>query len=313
MGATDFDCLLLPLLDDWTIQQDHRKQGQFWGNSGNLRACVNPYSVTLSGSLPEWFLSDNLQTINRQQTKQAIEKLSDSLSLPMARARVKRIDTAANLTMKFPLDVYFGRLGELSKFEKVPLPNGWRYSQHRRQLEFYDKIAEMKRKRKAIPGLFKDRYIMRFEYRYLYDLPHLLKLSEIRGETLYNDTFYQSLIQRWKEGYFSIEKATQNNNRPMPTENKFKTPNDLLMFLSYERLQEPGSEARAIQLIKDYQQKGDLSKMQAKRMRDTLSKIKEGAGIQNAGEDDILKEMDESINAAAVLNGSGGANRKGRK
>ncbi|MDZ7936354.1 MAG: phage/plasmid replication protein [Emticicia sp.] len=55
----------------------------------------------MKGSLSKWFLGDNIQTLTRGDMKRATEKLSDTLHLPMSKAKVGRIDLAKNLLMKF--------------------------------------------------------------------------------------------------------------------------------------------------------------------------------------------------------------------
>ena len=307
-GATDFDRLLLPLLE--CITQDSKVGGRYWGNLGSIRIRVDPYSMKVSGSFPKWYLGDNLQTISRRQTKEAISALSDTLSLPMNRAKVVRFDTAANLVMKHPLDLYFARLGELCRYKRIPLPSGVEYRQHRRELSFYDKIAEMKTKRETIPDLYRYQHIIRYEARYLHDLPGLLKLPEIRGETLYNDTFYQAMVQRWKSGYNAIQK-TIPNNESKPMKDRIKTPKDLEKYLAYKGLQNTG-EAEIRGLIKELQNTKSIDKMQAQRMRTKLDEIKAGVELcDNSKGDELLTELDEAINAAAVINGIGGANKKG--
>ncbi len=307
-GADDLHRLVLPKLDRW--DRDYKVPGKYNGSLGNLSVWVTPYWVNIQGSLPKWYLGDNLQTINRQQTKFAIEKLSDYFSLPMDKARLTRIDTAANLTMKYPLDVYFGRFGELIWFKKVPLPNGWSYRQQNRQLEFYDKIAEMKIMKVFIPPIYQDRHILRYEYRYLHKLRRSLNVTDLRGKTLYNDTFYQMLVKRWETGYFAIEKTILNiNDTPMD----FETPAKMLEIGFRMLLQEPGKESAFIQSIQECQKMGKLNKMQAKRLRDQIRKVKEDAGSPADRGDEVLIEMDESIRAAAMLNGAGGANRKGKQ
>ena len=73
------------------------------GSLGNLKISCNEYQVKVKdGSLCKWYLGDNLQTMNRKDTKMAIEKLSDLLHIPMNKAMVTRIDVSQNFIMKHP-------------------------------------------------------------------------------------------------------------------------------------------------------------------------------------------------------------------
>jgi hypothetical protein len=115
----------------------------YCGALGNLKVSVSNMGVSIKdGSICKWFLGDNLQTMGRGDTQRAIEKLSDTLHLPVERAKVTRIDIAQNLMMRYPVDVYLHHLGELKSSTRLLEPNGLYYSQRMGRLAFYDKVKE---------------------------------------------------------------------------------------------------------------------------------------------------------------------------
>ncbi|MEG1800526.1 MAG: phage/plasmid replication protein, partial [Oscillospiraceae bacterium] len=86
---------------------------------------LNGYKISVSergvnikdGSLCKYHLGDNFQTLGRGDTERAIERLSDTLHLPVSEAKVTRLDVAQNFIMNHPPMVYMNHLGEL-KYSK---------------------------------------------------------------------------------------------------------------------------------------------------------------------------------------------------
>jgi len=114
--------------------------------------------------------------------------------------------------MKHPVKAYFKYLGESGHYQRSPQTNGLYYNLETqiRQLIFYDKLKEQKRKRFNIPDEFKNKHILRFEVRWLKDLCGQFNLPEITAEMLYDGEFYNTLVDRWQQEYFNIQKI---NNR----------------------------------------------------------------------------------------------------
>src|SRR5690625_7853433 len=59
----------------------HEKGNELYysGALNNLRVYVSERGVSIQGSLSKYHLSDNMQTLRRQDTEQAIQRLSDDL------------------------------------------------------------------------------------------------------------------------------------------------------------------------------------------------------------------------------------------
>ena len=65
------------------------------GSLNGLKISLNRYQMKIrDGSLCKWYLGDNLQTMGRGDTQRAIEKLSDTLHVPMSKATITRLDIA---------------------------------------------------------------------------------------------------------------------------------------------------------------------------------------------------------------------------
>jgi hypothetical protein len=192
----------------------------YCGALGNLKVSVSNMGVSIKdGSICKWFLGDNLQTMGRGDTQRAIEKLSDTLHLPVERAKVTRIDVAQNLMVRYPVDVYLHHLGELKSSTRLVEPNGIYYSQRLGRLCFYDKVKEARNHKEPIPELYKHGHCLRYEQRYTSRLPNQLGVPEVTASLLYDEAFYSMILQRWKDTYFAINKIndTQINISAMKT------------------------------------------------------------------------------------------------
>ncbi len=94
----------------------------------------------------KYYFVTNLLTLRIEDTKRTIEKLSDSLHLPFHLANVTRIDFGTNLIMEHELEIYFPYLGQLRYYKKLEHDNGLYLRNSKRELVFYDKTKEQKRK-----------------------------------------------------------------------------------------------------------------------------------------------------------------------
>ena len=114
---------ITPILNSYS---EHNFNGRYvvMGNLGNLKVVVSDEKLKITGSLCKWYLGNNYKTLTRRDTQQAIEKLSDTLNLPMSDASVTRIDIADNIILRNPIDVYFNHLGLLRYFKRLEEPSG---------------------------------------------------------------------------------------------------------------------------------------------------------------------------------------------
>ena len=214
------------------------------------------------GSLCKWYLGDNFQTMGRGDTQRAIEKLSDTLHVPMSKATVTRLDIAQNFITKHPPEVYLSHLGILKYATRLQEPNGIYYSQTGGRLCFYDKNREQKSHREPIPELYEGRNVLRYEQRYTNRIASQFKVSEVTGAMLYDEAFYIGLLNRWKEAY-----------------------------------EQAGGQIQMIEQINEAQKRGELSKKQAFDLRQTINeacKIRDGLIVPN----EAIRELDKKVSEA---------------
>ena len=265
------------------------------GSLNGLKISLNRYQMKVKdGSLCKWFLGDNFQTMGRGDIKRAIEKLSDTLHLPMNRATVTRLDLAQNFITRYPPEVYLNHLGVLKYATRLQEPNGLYYSQTGGRLCFYDKNREQKNHREPIPELYKGRYVLRYEQRYTNRIASQLKVGEVTGELLYNEAFYIDLLNRWKNTY----KAIQKINDVSLNFQAMKTKQELYKMGVVSLIEQAGGQLQMIDQINEAQKRGDLSKKQAFDLRRAINeacKIKDGLTVPNEAIQELDKKVSEAV------------------
>ena len=265
----------------------------FTGDLNGYKVSINGYQVKVKDcSLCKWYLGDNFKEMTRGDTKQAIEKLSDLLHLPMYKAAVTRLDFALNIITQHPTDVYFGHLGTLNHYKRLVQPDGVYYCQNTEKFVLYDKVKEQRKAGVVIPDLYQNRNVLRIEQRYLNRIGDRLKTT-VKGETLYNETFYNSLLYRWRDTYNGITKINDVtlNFSVMKTK---KDMNRLALLALVERF---GGQVAFLALITEAQKRGELSKKQAYDLRTAVNEaMKTNERITEPNE--VITELDGKVKRA---------------
>ena len=262
------------------------------GNLNGLKITVSRSGVNVKGgSLCKWYLGDNFQSMGRGDVKRAIEKLSDTLHLPIERASVTRLDIAQNIIVKHPTSVYYNHLGILAYAKRLEQPDGLYYSQKDGQLVFYDKVKEQKIKREPIPELYTDRNVLRYEQRFTSRVATQLNVAEVTGALLYDENFYIRLLNGWRDDYKSIQKLndTTLNFQAM------RTKQDLYKMGVLSLMERTGGQMEMFNQITEAQKRGELTSKQAYDLRQAVNdacSIRESISAPN----EAIQELDKKVN-----------------
>lgn len=260
------------------------------GNLDGLVVSVTKHSVCIKkGSVCKWFLGDNVKVMTRQDTRQAIEKLSNILHLPMDCARVTRMDIAQNIITKHPIEVYLNHLGVLWKAKRAPMDNGLYYYKGKITICFYDKIKELKARKESIPELYTGRNVLRYEQRYMGRLSSIFGI-DVTGATLYDEVFYIHVINKWLEMYEQIDKINNANFnlKAMTTITDFKNMGLLALIMQM------GGEVEFYNQINEARLRGELTSKQVHDIRNAIlkaNKFKDDLVIEN----DAIAELNSKI------------------
>src|ERR1039458_5825565 len=117
----------------------------FSGNLQNLRVRGSAGHVWLTGSLARFHQGSNLETLGRDATACAIERLSDELNQPMTNARVYRVDVAQTFAMERPPSDYWRSFLAPTRMMRIEVPDETlTFRNSLRSILLYDKRAEMR-------------------------------------------------------------------------------------------------------------------------------------------------------------------------
>lgn len=294
VGGVDFLAETTCYLDDVA---EHLFSGglvAITGKAGGLKISLNRYQVKVcDGSLCKWYLGNNYQTMGRRDTERAIERLSDTLHLPMSKAAVYRLDVAQNFIVKHPPEVYMSHLGMLKYATRLQNDGSVYYQRAGNVLCFYDKNREQKSKREAVPELYDGRNVLRYEQRFLKRLPYLFGVPEVTGAKLYDEAFYMTLLNRWRDSYREIQKI----NDITLNFQAMKTKQELYKMGLLSLIEQAGGQLEMIEQINEAQKRGDLTKKQAFDLRAAVKdacKVREGLTVPN----EAIKELDKKVSEA---------------
>jgi Phage replication protein CRI len=256
------------------------------GKLRNLDVWVHPWGVVTRGSLSKFHLGDNIQVLTRPGIERAIEHLSDSLGMKMAKADVQRVDFACNFQLSKPVSHYLSALGGCPRYERVGLRHGLLYRSTRRALFFYDKLHDVERHRWESPTAVGP-YLLRYEYRILGRVREQLRRSEVTASMLYGEGLFNELRDRWRNEYFAIDRS-----RRLRLGAQFNGVRQLSTFLAVKGLNGVGEEP-----VMSMIQRADLSSQQKWRMRDAVKTLAKAP--QFTEPDDCVLELDERVRQAA--------------
>lgn len=261
------------------------------GRLGGLKISLNEYQLKIKdGSLCKWFLGDNFQTMGRGDVQRAIEKLSDTLHLPVDKATVTRLDVAQNFICKHPPFVYLNHLGALRYATRLQEPSGLYYQQTGGRLCFYDKNKEQKSKREPIPPLYQNRNVLRYEQRYTQRLATQFNVVNVTGALLYDETFYIEVLKRWRDTYYNIKKI----NDVTLNFSQMKSKQQLYKMGVLSLVKQAGGELYFMEQIDEAQNSGELTRKQAYDLRQAVKeacKVESGLTVQN----EAIKELDRKV------------------
>lgn len=296
--GVDFINEITPYLNPEGVAfHDYNGQQVVTGKTGNLSVSISPYQVRVKdGSLCKWMLGDNYQVMGRADIKRAVERLSDTLHLPMDRAIITRLDVGLSIPVREPTANYFNHLGVLNYAQRLQQPHSLYYHLHRQaeRLCFYDKNREQRDHREPIPELYQDRNVLRYEQRYMARLPRLLGVPQVTGAMLYDEGFYISLLNRWREAYQAIRKVNYITLNFQAMRNK----QQLYKMGVLAMVERVGGEMEMIAHINEAQKRGDLTAKQAFDLRQAVKdacKVRDGLTAPTEAITELDKKIAEAI------------------
>jgi len=279
---------ILPYLSEITERQNEKKGYSCTGKIMDYTASVFDSGISLKGSLAKSHFGDNLHTLTRRDTMQAIEELNDCLHIDINRAKVTRLDVSTIIPTKCPPSDYYIHLGNKPYFDRLQsTPDTLYYNNHQRQIIFYDKTKEAMTKGVQIPEILQNSNLFRYELRYTNRLNKQLN-TDLTARKLYNTDFYRFIIQSWHNEFKTIQKL---KNQCFMIGN-INTPKEAETALFAALLQEKGqviineylARLKAENVFKERQRYSEL-----KRKLNTILQAPKGE------QSDLIKELETAI------------------
>lgn len=182
--------------------------GDFFG----LGVRVSENSISFNGSIHKFIKGNNIEPLTRQEIEHVIKVISNGQGLPLKRAIVRRVDVGAALVVENPPRRYIDALGRLEGFSCNPYSGGGVYYSDRggsdTGLCIYDKVAEVRAKKHAIPPDYAGRYILRYELRHMKGhAPGAPSRIQTVEQLLAVDS-YNALCREWARRFKEINKIT---------------------------------------------------------------------------------------------------------
>lgn len=288
-GGIDYLCSLL------TRDGENRVTGERWstGNIKNIKVTVSEMGVSVKGSIAAFYYPNNTLTVCRQETRQAIEKLSDTLHIDLFRASVSRVDVSTSFLVNEKPQAYFDVLGGLSYFYRQPVGTSSLYyhrgSNDRQTLCFYDKERELYIKRESLPKVYADcGNVLRYEARLNGRVAGQMNEKEVTGQTLCDGRFFKKVGTFWADSYQRIDKTYTQYNM-----SKIKNAREAKDFLCGVALAKMGA-GEVNRLIAQMKAQGVLSDPKYyTRLRHMMAQMSSKGKADNAN--DLARELDADI------------------
>lgn len=278
----------------------NRDTGEIIGYNGrleNLNISVYNSGVSIKGSLAKFMYKDNMISLNKKTTKEAICKISDTLKIIIDEAKISELEFGVNFLMKHPISMYLDLLKSAPYLEALRATIDTLYfrskgktkgytGKNNKVLCFYDKVKEVEAREGLIPSVYANQNVLRYEIRYNGRLSRQLKTTDVTANRLYADDFYQLMKNNFTNNYNSIVKS----NYMMSDEQEIKTVSDALKYMIANSIDE--HKARSImQGLKD----GNTLKYPRDYTR-LKSKFNEVTSMTaHKPNQDLAKELDDEI------------------
>ncbi len=203
-----------------------------------------PVRINFNGSLPKLYYGNNLAQLDWNDTRLAIQMLSDTLDIDFSRARLTRVDFGINLVMEYEVYEYLNCLLSFPRLDRYCFPSTVKFTKRHssKHLQFYDKTKEIKAKNSRtlieIPSEFKSKNILRYEIQLQKKLEYILNHSEPSLRHLLDEKVQKRILDIWVRSYSKVNKLQPGLDPQYLLDNH----NGLLKYLAYKGIEKIGAE-----------------------------------------------------------------------
>ena len=187
----------------------------FQGNIGNMGIYKNLNCLIIHGSLAKYLHNENITPLNREEVRQAMEKLEQDIGLNLEYAVVASVEFGTSIITKEKPFEYLNLFGNKKRLTRVEYSR-WTgvetiiYTSDTGSYEFigYDKFREMRKKKQEIPPMFTGSNVLRLEYRIRKrrGINAIFK-RDLLAYDLFSENIYKRFQKLFLDAYKSIDKV----------------------------------------------------------------------------------------------------------
>ena len=238
------------------------------GRYRNLIIKTSGSGVIVNGSLSRFRFGSNLIAPSFSNCREALGELEEGLGSSLEAMQVYRLDIAATLNVKHPCPRYLRMFGNLPRFKRFQRDAGLLYKTKRRELDFYDKRAEARSRKEALPTCFRGRNALRYELRYRQQLTEQFG-GKVTAERLVEPGFFRTMIQRWESSYHAIHKQAGTIALDLDTTN----PRSFGASLERFAIEQLGGEAVILEELRLRRDMGEIDRLNYSRLQGRIARL----------------------------------------
>jgi hypothetical protein len=257
------------------------------GRCGGLYVKTSGSGITVNGSLSRYWLGSNFMAPTFNDCREALHRLEEELGSSLAAMPVYRIDVSATLNLKHPCLRYLKMFGNLPRYKRLERNGGLLYKTKRRELDFYDKKAEARRRKEAGPPCFNGRNALRYELRYRNQLKEQLG-EKVTAQRLIEPDFYREIVRRWEQAYHAVHKQARTVIAQMDTASP-KRFGASLERLAVEHL---GGEVAVLEELRIRRDAGEIDRLIYSRLQTRVARL---CRTDAGGTEELIEELDTAI------------------
>lgn len=259
------------------------------GMLGGLNVAVFQSGISVKGSLGKFYAQAEYGLLPSHKAANCIKLLSETLGVPMEKAKITRLDLACDFIVQHPPKSYYDYLGNSGVMEREQIGGSLYYSIVARQLVFYDKSQEMKNK---LPSELKGKKILRVELRLIRNLTGQLNIAHATAAMLSDVEVFGSLVHIWWDNYRRILKSRDIATGP----GSMPSPSDLEKHLLRQQIRAAGGIHEVLNMCDRYALEFSWPQRTKNRHKEKLIQIAQHPDY--TVESKLIKELDSLVKQA---------------
>ena len=267
-----------------TAKMYENKEGASYvkGYLDSLNVFISHSMLKIYGSLSKYCHKNNLKTLLLSEVRETLLNIGETLCFPLQQAIINRLDIAANIRVESSVSSYLLLFLKCKKFKKyIYEKEGTGFKNDKKELVFYDKNKEIKRK--------SINHLLRYELR-LKRLGKIFK-TPIKATEIYDPVFWNQMLDLWYNSYLDIEKCSKGKC-------DFYQVTGLKDLYDIALMQCCNNTPTIYDQLKIAEENGTLNKNTGKSIRKKLKNINSSLCPQDKNE--LIEELDNKMKAVVT-------------